>query len=137
MVSRSFLFVFHAGSRGLGSNNSRNSSYKEKTAGSARISRLSFRFLWLRKHVEAGWKKLTDLTKKVEHISQKRYDLLLGRMYFTGDDGYQNFLAFPSMLSSLLKCTRKKNILHEIRKRPACCAMEWGKMEFSETTKSI
>ena len=46
VVSRSFLFVFHAGSRGLGSNNFRNSSYKEKTAGSARVSRLSFRFLW-------------------------------------------------------------------------------------------
>ena len=45
VVSRSFLFIFHAGSRGLGSNNFRNSSYKEKTAGSARISRLSFRFL--------------------------------------------------------------------------------------------
>ena len=39
------LFVFHAGSRGLGSNNSRNSSYKEKTVRSARISRPSFRFL--------------------------------------------------------------------------------------------
>ena len=35
LVSRSFLFVFHAGSRDLDSNNSRNSSYKEKTAGSA------------------------------------------------------------------------------------------------------
>ena len=46
-VPRSFLFIFHAGSRGLSSNNSRNSSYKEKTAGSARVSRLSFRFLWL------------------------------------------------------------------------------------------
>ena len=33
-------------------------------------------------------KKLTDLTK-------------LGRMYFTGDDDYQNFLVFGSMLSSL------------------------------------
>ena len=29
VVSRSFLFVFHAGSRGLGSNNFRNSSYKK------------------------------------------------------------------------------------------------------------
>ena len=47
VVPRSFLFVFDAGSLGLGSNNSRNSSYKEKTAGSARPSRLSFRFLWL------------------------------------------------------------------------------------------
>ena len=45
VVSRSFLFIFYAGSRGLGSNNFRSSSYKEKTAGSARVSRLSFRFL--------------------------------------------------------------------------------------------
>ena len=45
VVPRSFLLVFHAGSRGLGSSNSRNSSYKQKTAGSARVSRLSFRFL--------------------------------------------------------------------------------------------
>ena len=41
VVCRSFLFIFHAGSRRLGSNNFRNSSYKEKTAGSARVSRLS------------------------------------------------------------------------------------------------
>ena len=45
VVSRSFLFIFHAGSRGLGSNNFRNSNYTEKTAGSARVSRLSFRLL--------------------------------------------------------------------------------------------
>ena len=45
VVPRRFLFVFYAGSRGLNSNNSRNSSYKEKTAVSARVSRLSFRFL--------------------------------------------------------------------------------------------
>ena len=45
VVPRSFLFVFHARSRGLGSNNSWVSSYKEKTAGLARFSRLSFRFL--------------------------------------------------------------------------------------------
>ena len=45
MVPRTFLFIFHAGSRRLGSNNFRNSSYKEKTDGSARVSRLSFRFL--------------------------------------------------------------------------------------------
>ena len=47
VVSRSFLFIFHAGPRGLGSNNFWSSSCKEKTAGSARVSRLSFRFLWL------------------------------------------------------------------------------------------
>ena len=53
MVSRTFLFIFHAGSRRLGSNNFRDSSYRENTAGSARISRLSFRFLWL-------WSKLQN-----------------------------------------------------------------------------
>ena len=47
MVSRTFLFIFHEGSRRLGSNNFQNSSYKEKTVGSGRVSRLSFRFLWL------------------------------------------------------------------------------------------
>ena len=44
MVPRTFLLRFHAGSRRLGSN-FRNSSYKEKTVGSARVSRLPFRFL--------------------------------------------------------------------------------------------
>ena len=33
MVRRSFLLIFHAGSRRLGANNFRNSSYKEKTTG--------------------------------------------------------------------------------------------------------
>ena len=45
MVPRTCLCIFDAGSRRLGSNNFRNSSYKEKTVGSARVSRLSFRFL--------------------------------------------------------------------------------------------
>ena len=45
VVSRSVLFMFNAGSHGLGSNNFRNSSYKEKTARSVRVSRLSLRFL--------------------------------------------------------------------------------------------
>ena len=45
VISRSFLFIFHAGSRGLGCNNFQNSSYKEKTAGLARVSRLFFCFL--------------------------------------------------------------------------------------------
>ena len=42
-----FMLIFHAGLRGLGSNNFRNSSYKETTAGSTCVSRLSFHFLWL------------------------------------------------------------------------------------------
>ena len=45
MVPCACLFIFDVGSRRQGSNSFRNSSYKEKTAGSARVSRLSFRFL--------------------------------------------------------------------------------------------
>ena len=45
MVPCTFLFIFHAGSRRLGSNNFRDPSYKEKTTGSARVSGLSFCFL--------------------------------------------------------------------------------------------
>ena len=45
MVPRICLFIFDAGWRRLGFNNCWNSSYKEKTARSARVSRLSFRFL--------------------------------------------------------------------------------------------
>ena len=44
VIFGSFCFIFHADSPGLGSNNFWNSSYKEKTAESARVSRLSFRF---------------------------------------------------------------------------------------------
>ena len=47
MVLPSFMLIFHASSRRLSSNNFWNSRYKEKKAGSARVFRLSFRFLWL------------------------------------------------------------------------------------------
>ena len=36
--------------------------------------------------------KLTDLSKKVSQLSIKGYDFLLGRMHFTDDGIYQNFL---------------------------------------------
>ena len=45
------------------------------------------------KHVEVG-KELNELSEKVKLISIKRYNFLLGllgRVYFAGDDGYQNF----------------------------------------------
>ena len=45
MVPRTCLFIFDADSRRLGSNNFRNSGYKEKAAGLALVSKLSFRFL--------------------------------------------------------------------------------------------
>ena len=56
-VSCTFSFIFHAGSQGLGSKNFRNSSYKEKTASSACVSRLSFCFLWLWLDREDHWKE--------------------------------------------------------------------------------
>ena len=42
-----FILISYADLRGLGSKNFRNSSYKEKLAGSTTVSKLSFRFLWL------------------------------------------------------------------------------------------
>ena len=33
-------------------------------------------------------KRLTDLANKVVQTSGKRYDFLLDRIYFTGDNGY-------------------------------------------------
>ena len=33
---------------------------------------------------------------------------MLGRTYFTGDDGYQNFLVFATMLSSLMLDSNRK-----------------------------
>ena len=45
------------------------------------------------KHIQAET-KITDLTIKAVQISEKGHDFLLGWMYFTGNDGYQNFLVF-------------------------------------------
>ena len=59
------------------------------------------------KHKETD-KKLTDLTKKLHKFKKMRYDFLLGRKYFTGDDGYQRFLDFVSTLSSLILNSKKK-----------------------------
>ena len=59
------------------------------------------------KHVETE-KKLTNLINKVPPISGKLYDFLLGRMYFTGDNGYQNILVFVLMFSSLILDSNKK-----------------------------
>ena len=58
-------------------------------------------------HVEAE-KETTDLTKKVAQISEKGYEFLLHRMYFTENDGYQNFVVFTPMLSSLILDNNKK-----------------------------
>ena len=54
-------------------------------------------------HVEAE-QKITDLTNQscANMKKKKKKDYLLGRMYFTGSDGCQNFLVFAPMLSSLI-----------------------------------
>ena len=65
-----FILIFYAGLRGLGSNNFRNSSYKEKTAGSARVSRLSFRFLWLCIYILHQFSWGHNLTQKVSSNMQ-------------------------------------------------------------------
>ena len=39
-------------------------------------------------------KKHTDLKFKPAQKSEKGYDFLLCKMYFTGDDGYKKFLIF-------------------------------------------
>ena len=59
------------------------------------------------KHIEDK-KKITDLANKGAEISEKGYDFLLGRMYFTGNDGYQIFLVFASMLSFLILESNRK-----------------------------
>ena len=59
------------------------------------------------KHIEAD-KKLTNLTKKLHKYQKKNMIFLLGRMYFTSNDDYQNFLAFATMLSSLILDSNRK-----------------------------
>ena len=56
------------------------------------------------RHVETEKKvidKNNDLTNKVAQISEKGYDFLLGKMYFTGDDDYHNFLVFVPMFNNI------------------------------------
>ena len=59
------------------------------------------------KPIEAD-KKLTDLRNKVIKASKKGYDTFLGRMYLTGDDGYQDFLVLAPMLSFLILDSNRK-----------------------------
>ena len=59
------------------------------------------------KHVETR-NKVTDLAKKVVQISEKGYNVLLDRMYFTDNDGYQHFLVFDPNFCSLVLDSNKK-----------------------------
>ena len=45
---------------------------------------------------------------KVAQISEKGYDFLLGRIYFTGNDGNQNFFVFVPMLNSIVLDSNNK-----------------------------
>ena len=52
---------------------------------------------------------MTNLTNKFVQISEKGYDFLLRRMYFTGNDGYQHFLVFSPILRCLILDSNKSN----------------------------
>ena len=56
-------------------------------------------------------KRNSRTNKKSCRNIRKRYDFLLGRMYFTGNDGYQNFLVFAPILS-LLTLDSNKNVTY-------------------------
>ena len=45
---------------------------------------------------------------KVAQISEKGYDILLGRIYFTGNDGNQNSFVFAPMLNSIVLDSNNK-----------------------------
>ena len=55
-------------------------------------------------------KKIADIANKIVQIAEKRLDFLLGTMYFIGNDGYQNFLVFASVLNSLILDSNRNNI---------------------------
>ena len=50
----------------------------------------------------------------MSQISKKGYDFLVDKMYFTGDDGYQDFLVFAPMLNSPTLDNEDKNVTNWI-----------------------
>ena len=46
--------------------------------------------------------------KNIAQISEKKYDFLLGRIYLTGNNGYQSFLVFASMVRPLKLDSNRK-----------------------------
>ena len=67
------------------------------------------KLLHIKQNIEAE-RKITGLENKVTQMSEKGYDFLLDRMYFTGNDGYQNFLVYAQVLSSLITDSIEKVI---------------------------
>ena len=65
-------------------------------------------------------RKLTDRTKKVLQISKEVFEFLLYRIYFTGADGYQQFLVFSLTLNSLTFDHNNTNVTHWISKLEFC-----------------
>ena len=59
------------------------------------------------KHVETK-NKITDLINKVAKIKEKGHEFLLDIMYFTDNNGYQNFIVFAPIFSSLILDSNKK-----------------------------
>ena len=53
-------------------------------------------------------KKKKGLSEKVKLLSTKSYNFWLFKKYFTGNDGYQNFLVFAPLQNSLALHNNKK-----------------------------
>ena len=82
-VSQTFLFIFHVGCPGLGSKNFRNPSCKEKTAGSVRVSRLSFHFLWLWCHLIMSSNDSSKTITGKPLIKRSNYEKIFAEKYIT------------------------------------------------------
>ena len=46
-------------------------------------------------------KTLNEISKKVKLLSSKRHSFLLGRMYFTSDDGFQNIFVYQPTFNTI------------------------------------
>ena len=55
--------------------------------------------------------EIANVTNKVAQTPEKGYEFLLCRMYYAGDDGYQNFRVFALMFSSHVYWKAVKKLL--------------------------
>ena len=81
-------------------------------------------------------KKLTDLISKVPQILEKGYDFLLRQMYFTGGDGYQNFLDFALMINSIILDSNKK-VIDWISTEISSEKIKWSDNNLEPTMSSL
>ena len=81
MFPRTCLFLFDAGSRRLGSNNFRNSSYKEKTAV---LVRVSYDYGFIREYISLSlipWKSHQKIGFKIHELTKNLFRLNIFEIY--------------------------------------------------------